>query len=632
MKNGTKSRPLRVALVNMPFSSARFPSIQIGLLQSILAQHGIPATSHYLNLDFAARVGWKQYEMLSDNTLCFVGDWMFSRAAFRERAPEGRPFLQRFGKKLSKAGESFLWKLHEHDALAFLEAHMASVPWHHYDVVGFSSVFVQNCAALAMARLLKERYPQIITVFGGANFESEMGLEYVRAFPWVDYGVLGEADETFPALLQRLAAGEEIVSMPGVAHRRGDGVDFGGPASLVRDLDRLPAPNYDDFFAAGARLRMPSALKPDRVQLPFESARGCWWGEKHHCTFCGLNALSMGFRSKSPPRILEEIEELAHRYRSRYLGAVDNILDHRHIEGVFGVLAERQRDYKFFYEVKANLTKEQVRVLARGGMRRLQPGIESLNSHILQLMRKGVSAIKNLRLIKWAHYYGVEVLWNMLFGFPGETLEDYAKQVELIRLIPHLPPPDGAFRISLERFSPNYTQAPEMGFDNLRPLEAYSYIYPKEVDKRRIAYFFEYDPRGTLPPSAYVPLQNEIGRWQGKWRNGTKPYLTYEAQGGQLTVFDGREPGMPQVHPFDALAARVYEVCSSTDHSFSAIAAHLREEYPESDGEMVRDILNTFCTLGLMFEEDGHYLSLAIPKGAESLEEEKLRIPAIVET
>ena len=58
-------------------------------------------------------------------------------------------------------------------------------------------MFVQNAAALALARLLKERHPQLITVFGGANFDGEMGLEYVRALPWIDYAVLGEADETF---------------------------------------------------------------------------------------------------------------------------------------------------------------------------------------------------------------------------------------------------------------------------------------------------------------------------------------------------------------------------------------------------------------------------------------------------
>jgi B12 binding domain len=213
-------RALRVALVNMPFSSLRFPSIQVGLLQSILAERGISATAHYLNLEFAARIGWKLYDTQSENTQYFIGDWMFAREAFRDDAPDGMRFLERFGKRLSKERREWFWRQHKQRAREFLERCLTSAPWHQYDVVGFSSVFVQNTAALALARLLKERHPHLINVFGGANFEDEMGLEYVRALPWIDYAVLGEADETFPAPLDRLADGETVTGLPGVAHAK----------------------------------------------------------------------------------------------------------------------------------------------------------------------------------------------------------------------------------------------------------------------------------------------------------------------------------------------------------------------------------------------------------------------------
>ena len=54
---------------------------------------------------------------------------------------------------------------------------------------------------LALARRIKEAYPHVRTVFGGANFDDEMGPEYVRTLPWVDYAVIGEGDEVFPALV-----------------------------------------------------------------------------------------------------------------------------------------------------------------------------------------------------------------------------------------------------------------------------------------------------------------------------------------------------------------------------------------------------------------------------------------------
>ena len=79
--------PLRVALVNMPFASTRYPSIQLGLLQAILTARGIPTVSHYFNLSFAARIGWMLYENLTEGQAYGIGDWIFSRAAFGNDAP-----------------------------------------------------------------------------------------------------------------------------------------------------------------------------------------------------------------------------------------------------------------------------------------------------------------------------------------------------------------------------------------------------------------------------------------------------------------------------------------------------------------------------------------------------------------
>src|SRR5262249_29591893 len=200
----------RVALVNMPFASSRYPSIQLGLLQAILARHHIAATTHYFNLRFGAQLGWEVFEIFCRQTPRLLGDWLFARAAFAESAPDPRlyldtyrlelePFAARFGR-----GLDYLERLRERDAPAFIENCLDAVAWDEYDVVGFSSIFAQNTAALALARLLKSGYPRLITVFGGANFEDEMGIEYLRALPWIDYAVTGVGDVAFPALLERV--------------------------------------------------------------------------------------------------------------------------------------------------------------------------------------------------------------------------------------------------------------------------------------------------------------------------------------------------------------------------------------------------------------------------------------------
>jgi hypothetical protein len=214
--------------------------------------------------------------------------------------------------------------------------------------------------------------------------------------------------------------------------------------------------------------------------------------------------------------------------------------------------------------------------------------------------------------MKWAAYYGIGVSWNLLVGFPGETQPDYDEQLRLMKLLSHLPPPSGAFRISLQRFSPNFTQASAMGFDDVRPLESYGYIYPKHVDTRRIAYFFEYDAKSTLPEAAFIPIRDEIARWQQQWRGKVKPRLTYTIKNGGLSILDARRPQAPRAYKFDGLAAEIYEFCGDTDRSLDNIRAHLRKETAH-DGA-VRSLLDRFVAQGLMYEEGGAFLSLALPR------------------
>lgn len=611
----------RVALVNMPFSTTRTPSIQLGLLQAIATRRGYPATSVYLNLVLAAEIGWDAYEVLCADRTLLLGEWLFARAAFGEQTPPAENYLAEFGGELAgylsaiDRDVDYLLELRERALPAFLDVCVQQVDWSAFDLVGFSSIFEQNCAGLALARRLKTTHPRLITVFGGANFEDEMGVEYVRALPFIDYAVIGEGDEVFPSLLDCLAAGEDPAELVGVASRAGDhGVRFSGRAPVVTDLDALPEPAYEDYFTTAAALAMPGEVRGKTISVPFETARGCWWGAKHHCTFCGLNGLGMGFRSKSATRVLGEFDRLAERYAVYQLVAVDNILDLKYIDSVFAPLAAARRDYTFFYETKANLTHSQLRVLAEGGVWHLQPGIESLSTNVLRLMRKGTTGLQNVRVLKWGRYYSISVHWNVLLGFPGEQAEDYSAQLRAMRLIPHLQPPESVGRIWLERYSPHYFERPESGMENVRPEPAYAHVYPPTIDTDRIAYFFAYDAPTALPMSAHEDLERHVEDWQQRWRSPDPPFLVYQRGAGRLTVTDGREQGPARVLTYGELAARVYECCTPTAHSVPAIARTLRDTDEMTVApEAIQETIDSFTADGLMLEEDGSYLSLALP-------------------
>src|SRR6185503_12803258 len=98
----------------------------------------------------------------------------------------------------------------------FLEECLEEVVAARPRLVGFTSVFQQHVASLALARRIKRALPETFIVFGGANCEGPMGAETVRQFPFVDAAVSGEADLVFPELVGRVLAGRPLDGLPGV--------------------------------------------------------------------------------------------------------------------------------------------------------------------------------------------------------------------------------------------------------------------------------------------------------------------------------------------------------------------------------------------------------------------------------
>ena len=142
----------------------------------------------------------------------------------------------------------------------------------------------------------------------------------------------------------------------------------------LRSLDELPTPDYTEYFERAGALKLLPEDPEEPVFLPFESSRGCWWGQKHQCTFCGLNGMGITYRAKSAQRMMAELDELSKFYPTTVMEAVDNILDMSYFTTVFQKLSEAEPGYKIFYEVKANLSKEQLKLLQKGGIIFIQPG------------------------------------------------------------------------------------------------------------------------------------------------------------------------------------------------------------------------------------------------------------------
>ena len=405
----------------MPFGNILTPSIGLSLLEAGLDRRGISTHIRYFTFAFAKTAGSSFYLDIADDREPSIhelgGEWIFARGLFEptpespERPASEEAYIQSILRDrtgwntdsgVNPVPESQIRKMVRARGLVngFLDECLETIARVSPRIVGFTSIFQQHVASLALAKRIKASLPNTFIVFGGANAEGVMGAETLRQFSFVDAAVSGEGDIVFPELVERVLKAEPVDALEGVRTRQSIATEFRenrfSHAPSVVALDELPYPDYTDFFEQFRRSRLGRSWQP---RIYYETSGGCWWGAKQHCKFCGLNGASMAYRSKSPERAIDELVFLSEKYATKDVHVVDNILDIRYFKTVLPELARRLLGIELFYETKAKLKKDQLKLFRDAGVLEIQPGVESFGDAVLQLMRKGVSALQNIQLL-----------------------------------------------------------------------------------------------------------------------------------------------------------------------------------------------------------------------------------------
>jgi magnesium-protoporphyrin IX monomethyl ester (oxidative) cyclase len=616
----------KVALVNMPFAAADVPSIALAQLRSALLQElrgEVEVRIFHFNLDCCNWLGSHLYDVVAnsvESSTAGLGDWFFSREAFPAMA-DSEDYLVRHFLEDSTRLDLFSRELGSlrPEAGAFLERLCNRHELDRFSLVGFTSMFSQNAAGFAMARKLKARNPSIVTVMGGANCETPMGGVIARNVAAIDYVFSGPALKNFPQLVRHLLAGEteRCHAIPGVLSRHkmtAQALDSRPEVGEELDINIEVPLDYDDYFAEVDAQFPPGTIEP---KLPFETSRGCWWGERSHCTFCGLNGMTMKYRALEPQRAVQVLNGLFERYadRAAEFRSVDNILPREYLTQVLPHLQVPEH-VSIFYEIKADLKEREVEALAKARVTRIQPGIEALATSTLKLMRKGTTAFQNLKFLKYCQIYGITPYWNLLVGFPLEREDVYRKYCEDIGLLVHLHPPLGAFPVRFDRFSPYFTHAREYGLE-LRPHDFYRMIYPfAEEEIRELAYFFVDDNLEaqyiTSTAKWLSRLRERISYWHRRWLQddvGLKPELYLAERDGAEFVYDSRS-GEVVEHALAPDGLRILNALS-TQLSLSHLAEHL----PDLGEAAIERQVGELRQRGLLFEEAGFYMTLLAEPG-----------------
>ncbi|MBF0304176.1 MAG: hypothetical protein HQL41_00805 [Alphaproteobacteria bacterium] len=99
----------------------------------------------------------------------------------------------------------------------------------------------------------------------------------------------------------------------------------------------------------------------------------------------------------------------------------------------------------------------------RSGFGALQAGVESLSTNVLKYIDKGVTALTNVAMLKYAKEANIRCNWNILVGFPGEGQSDIQDSIEIAERIFHLQCPNILSHINMVRSSPAFERSDELG-------------------------------------------------------------------------------------------------------------------------------------------------------------------------
>jgi len=256
-------------------------------------------------------------------------------------------------------------------------------------------------------------------VLGGAGYS--LFPDAMLTFLQADYGVAGEGEEVFPALLDCLARQADPGALPGV---HAAGISQALEPTFAAALDALPLPDESVWAALD-----PST--PD-LWIPIQSRRGC----PNDCSYCATFRIQgRRIRSRSPRATVEHIARLTALGFQRFY-FVDNSFNipEAHALELCDHLRELQPMVRWRCILYPHRVEEKlVRAMADAGCVEAALGFESGSAQVLTAMNKRFDALEVLRISQLLATHGIRRIGFLLFGGPGETRESVEESLRFAR-------------------------------------------------------------------------------------------------------------------------------------------------------------------------------------------------------
>ena len=618
----------------MPWTSLTEPSLGLSILKSGLHSFGIECKVRHFNIFLLKYLKESTYHTIAD--IFAVNDFLFTKVFEEDLSQFQKEHLKDISKQILQNNHFYNNKEYDtpekvYDLLlylrntiipAFLDDCMSFIKEYNPTLVGFTCMYDQTIASLALANLINKWNPNTLLVFGGYSIYGSIGKQILTSFDFIDCIVSGPGEKCIVELAEVSVGKKSYKNIPNISYRdkKRNTIHTIGDFD-TGDINNTPKPNFSDFINDITELSSKQMVDITWNAIPIITSSGCWWGEKNHCVFCGINEKYIKYRYKREDVVFDEILSLYHQYDRFLFRIYDYILCYKYYETLIPQLADYNKlnspPFFFTCEIKSNITETQIKRLKDAGFIMVQPGIESFSTNVLKKMHKGVRAIQNIQCLVLGFKYNVYIGYNILFGFPDDEIIDYEELTKTIPLLYHLHAPNSCDRIAITKDSPLYIRGYEYGITRYTHHPFYdcifsqSFLQNKNFDLDDYCYYFNY-PFTTPAPLRfqYLILQKQVSYWKKSQKNRSIQ-LFYKLDYDKITFYDSRYNAKMEHYVFDRCVADVYMICDCIIVRIDSIYSELSTKY---SSQQIYTAINSLVNQRLVFIEDNDILGLAFPE------------------